>query len=150
MRNVANKMMLLGINLYLYWGALQDIKERKIQDSYIKLGGCLGIFLNITDILMGTFSLNDRIAALLPGVLFLILAEITKEQIGFGDGMILGVLGNILKAEEMIFILGSAMMLLMLYSVFLLQIKKVFENCQIPFLPFLWISHTLLWGIKYG
>lgn len=142
-------MILAGINFYLYWGCMQDIKERKIQNVYLKIGESLGIIFNIMSISAGTFSLKERMWALLPGIIFLIFAKVTKERIGYGDGMILGVLGNFLKISDVCYILHGALVLLLIFSVLLLCTKKVSKDCQIPFLPFLWMSQTILWGMSY-
>lgn len=149
MKDAVEKMILMGINLYLYWGALQDMKERTIQNSYLGIGEIAGVIFNIVMIVAGNFSLKNRMLALLPGILFLIMTAITKEKIGHGDGMILWVLGNFLDIEELWYILQGALLLLMIFSVLLLCTKKAFHNCQIPFLPFLWMSQTILWGISY-
>lgn len=149
MKNVVDKMMLIGINFYLYYGALQDIKERKLLTSYLKIGGSLGIIFNLASILVGTFSLKERILALLPGIFFLIFAKVTREKIGFGDGIILLILGNFFNTDQIWYVLQGALVLLMIFSILLLCTKRASGNCQIPFLPFLWLSQTILWGMGY-
>lgn len=142
-------MVLIGINLYLYWGTLQDVKERKIQNLYLKIGGMLGIIFNLVNIVIGTFSLEKRMLALVPGILFLVFAKVTQEKMGLGDGIVLLVLGNFLNVDELWNILQGALILLMIFSILLLCAKKASKDCQIPFLPFLWLSQTILWGLGY-
>lgn len=132
------------------WGAMQDIKTRKIKNSYLMTGELSGVFFQIMNFFGGTFSLRERILALLPGLFFLVFAKITKEKIGYGDGMVLWILGNFLDIGELWYLLQGAMLLLMIFSIILLCTKKAFENCRVPFLPFLWMSQTILWGVVYG
>lgn len=142
-------MILTGINFYLYWGVLQDLKERKIQDIYLKTGIFCGMVFNIERIFTGTFSLKERVLALLPGILFWILSKVTKESVGIGDGMLLFVLGNFMDIGIILNVLQGAFILLIIFALVLLGSKKAFKSCQIPFLPFLWMSQTILWGIGH-
>ena len=109
----------------------------------------LGIIFNLVNIVIGTFSLEKRMLALVPGILFLVFAKVTQEKIGLGDGIVLLVLGNFLNVDELWNILQGALILLMIFSILLLCAKKASKNCQIPFLPFLWLSQTILWGLGY-
>ena len=142
-------MIAIIVNLYLFWGTWQDVKERKIGDGYLSMGALGGMVFWMLKILTEEFSFGERIMAWFPGVMFLILAKIWEEKIGFGDGLILLVLGNFLNLGEICLILRISFSLLMIFSMLLLCSKKASKNYQIPFLPFLWISHTLMWGLQY-
>ena len=138
------------VNLYLFWGTWQDIKERKIGNIYLAVGAVGGLAFCILEILMGDFSFKKRMMAWIPAVIFLFLAKLWKEKIGFGDGLLLWVLGNYFSIGELWFLLRITFVLLLIFSILLLSSKKAFKECQIPFLPFLWTAHTLWWGLQHG
>ena len=141
--------MKLGINIFLLWGTCQDIKKRKIKTSYLILGGILGLVFNIVKIGTGNFFFEPWIISLLPGAIFLIFAKVTGEKIGLGDGMVLLVLGNFYDIGKICILIEIALIILIIVSMGLWCSKKVSGNYQIPFLPFLWIAHTLMWGLGY-
>lgn len=139
--------MELGINIFLLWGTYQDIKKKKIKNTYLITGGIMGGIFNIVKIGEGNFFFGQWLMALLPGVVFLIFAKMTGEKIGLGDGMVLLVLGNFYNLGEVCIILQWALIFLSIISTALWCSRKVSGDYRIPFLPCLWISHTLLWRI---
>jgi len=141
--------MRLIINIFLLWGTCQDLKNKKIKNTYLITGGISGIIFNIAKIGKGNYFLGQWLMALLPGLIFLFFAKMTREKIGLGDGMILLILGNFYDISEICIILQAALLFLMIVSTGLLCSKKVPVDYHIPFLPFLWIAHTLLWGLGY-
>lgn len=138
------------VNLYLFWGTWQDIKERKIGNIYLAVGAVGGLVFCMLKILTEKFSFEERIMAWIPAVIFLVFAKLLEEKIGVGDGLLLWILGNYYSIGELWFLLRISFVLLLIFSILLLSSKKAFKGCQIPFLPFLWTAHTLWWGLQYG
>lgn len=139
----------LMVNIYLFWGTWQDIREKKISDFYLLVGIIGGIFFCGLNIWTGSFSFGTWGLAWIPGILFLLISKVRKEKIGMGDGLLLLVLSSFFSIRELWLMIGTAFILLMPVSVLLLCSRKVSINYQIPFLPFLWLAHTLLWGLNY-
>lgn len=137
------------VNVYLLWGSLQDIRERKITDSYLRIGEIGSLIHRVIWFLSGISSFSEWIYGLLPGVFLLIVAKLTGEKIGYGDGILLLILGNFLHFKEVWMLLQTALLLLMIFSFSLIFSKKADKKCEIPFLPFLWLAHTILWGFGY-
>lgn len=135
------------INLYLLLGTAQDIKNKKISNYYLWMGGITGLFFRITECWKGTSEVAEWLIAFIPGVVVLMLAKITKEKIGIGDGWVVIILGNFMTAFEISLLLQVAILLAAIYSLILLFGKRVSGSYSIPFLPFLWLSHFLLWRI---
>ena len=73
--------------------------------------------------------------AITPGAVMLALAKLTREQIGYGDGLLLVSLGLFLGCEKTIFIVCGAMLVSFLVSVMILLLKKGNKKTQIPFVP---------------
>ena len=137
------------VNLYLMWGAWKDLKVKKISDRYLWLGGIVGIASNLIDMITGEVIWRERFMAFLPGILFLIIAKITNEKIGYGDGWVILILGGFLRRGEIYAVLWLAVILSAVVSVGLLCIKKAGKEDRIPFLPFLWAAYIYQWGIRY-
>lgn len=136
--------MLEIVNVYLFWGACQDLKKKKIKDYYLWAGGIAGTICGFMELIAGRFDGKERFLAFLPGLMILIIAEITNEKIGYGDGWVLVILGNFLNLEEICRLIQGAAALAAVVSVGLLCMKKVSKEEHIPFLPFLWLAHVLL------
>lgn len=119
--------LLLGIQSY--W----DIKEQQIPLQVSFIGGMIGVLLSI---LTGR-DIWDVILAVVPGFSLLIIGKVSKESIGYGDGIIISILGLYYSLEEVweicfcafLFSAGIALVLLVLWK------KK--GNETIPFIPFL-------------
>ena len=136
-------------NLYLLWGAVQDIRKRKISNKYLMIGGIGGVGFRIIGLKNNLHIIEDWLFAIVPGILFLFLAKKTREKLGVGDGLVLLVLGSFMTFFEICKLIRNAMILLLLFAVILLCSRKFSKDYQIPFLPFLWLSHLLLWSLKY-
>lgn len=137
------------LNLYLLWGAWQDLRKRKITNSYLWFGGIWGMVRIGICFVLGTVSFIEWIQALIPGVLFLLIAKMTGEKIGMGDGWVIMIIGNFLNIRKLWYVVQVAITIVFLFSIIMLCSKKKDKEYQIPFLPFLWMGHTFMWGIAY-
>ena len=140
-------MSVIIVNLYLLLGTVQDIKNKKISNYYLWIGGIIGLFFNIIECWEEVNKVTEWLIAFIPGVVVLVLAKITKEKIGMGDGWVVIILGNFLTAFEISILLQVAIILAAVFSLILLCGKRVSASYSIPFLPFLWLSHFLLWRL---
>lgn len=137
------------VNLYLFWGAWQDLRRRKISNNYLWIGGILGVVYRTINLVTGAVVLREWLWALIPGVIFITIAKVTKEKIGLGDGWVILIMGNFLNLMEVCYMLQAAIFVVIIFSCMLLCSKKVTREYQIPFLPFLWTAHTFLWGLYH-
>ena len=135
--------------LYLLWGAWQDLRSKKIKNSYLWLGGIAGIISKIMDIVFDNCSFKEWLWALFPGMLLLVVAKATREKIGMGDGWVILILGNFLSVVEILYVFQTALLVIIVISIVLLCGKKIDRKYEIPFLPFLWAAYTFLWRMHY-
>lgn len=142
-------MVSIVVNIYLFLGAWQDLRRKKIENKYLRIGGILGLVFKGISLVRGSVTVREWCLALVPGILLLVIAKVTNEKIGYGDGLVLLILGNFFVFFEVWMILQTAIFLVMSFSFILLCSKKVSKEYQIPFLPFLWSSHILLWRLNY-
>ena len=77
---------------------------------------------------------------LVPGVVLLFVAWITKEKIGIGDGLLLLSLGFGYGIESMMLLLAAAFGAAAVKSMVLLVFGRANRKTEIPFLPFLFVG----------
>lgn len=83
-------------------------------------------------------------AAVLPGVIFLILSFLTEKKVGYGDGLLLIILGLMEGMKAVAFTCCMGLFLQSLVAVFLVIFKKANKQTEIPFVPFLFLARIIL------
>ena len=76
--------------LFLAVLAAQDLKEKKVSTYKLLISAVLAIFYWV---FTKQFSWPEILGCIVPGSMLLLLSLITKESIGYGDGMTVLVLG---------------------------------------------------------
>lgn len=125
--------ILAGLSVY-------DLKTKKVPVSVVVLAGIGGIVYRLY---MET-KVVVLLAGLVPGVVLLLLAFLTKESIGIGDGMVLCVIGLLCGWKETVAILGMALVFAAIIAVILLVSKRVGRKTLLPFLPCLCAGYLLV------
>ncbi|MCI7107654.1 MAG: A24 family peptidase [Lachnospiraceae bacterium] len=120
---------------------IEDLRKKQISSWPMVFMGGVGVVLSF----IGN-AWNDWIAVLsfLPGCVTLLFAWITKESIGYGDGLVLLCLGCFLTAVQMVNLCMIAISIAGIVALFLLLIKKQNRKAQIPFVPFLFVGYVVL------
>ncbi len=77
---------------------------------------------------------------IIPGTIFLILAFMTKQAVGYGDGIIIILLGLSLGLKRCVTVVFTGLILSSVVSVFILLMKKGSRQTRLPFVPFLLIA----------
>ena len=78
-----------------------------------------------------------------PGGLLLVTAYVTKKA-GYGDGIVLLLLGMALGGDKSLLIFGLSLLLISVWSLILLVFHKAGRNTKIPYLPFLTAAFFVL------
>lgn len=137
--------MNIGINLFgLSVNSLMDIRTKRISLFFTCIYGLLGLGYHIYSKCVS----YEMLFALIPGILCLILAGISREQIGYGDGAVLLAMGCNLSADDMFLCCFLAIIFAGAVALFLIGICHKKRNYEIPFVPFLLMGYlcTLLEG----
>lgn len=87
--------------------------------------------------------IGELLAGLVPGAVLLLTAFCTKESIGYGDGMVLCVLGIFLGLRYSLAVFGMALVFAALSAAVLLVLKKAGRKTELPFLPCLFAGYLL-------
>ena len=96
---------------------------------------------------IGIKSVIFLLGALLPGGLLLLCGRITRQAIGYGDGLLLLICGIYLGGKTAGILFMTGLFFLFPMSLCLLISGKAGRKTQIPFAPFLLASY-LLWLIQ--
>lgn len=117
-----------------------DIRTKEIPLWEIAICAVLSTAKVVLDLRGGEADIAGIIFSLLPGAFLLVLSFITKEGIGYGDGLMVLLMGPALGAEGLILGMLIAFFASSFFSAILLIIKKVKRNYRIPFIPFMTIG----------
>lgn len=129
--------LVVGIMLCIqtFW----DLRYKEIPSIVSAVGGLLGLCMwhrtdkNGIDILL----------PLLPGILCLFCGWISREAVGYGDGILLCVLGIYYTLEELVVIGMIAIGLAGGYGLILLVLFHKNGRYEIPFVPFLLLGWAM-------
>lgn len=123
-----------------------DIKRKKIPVYMLIILAAAGIISNFT---IGEFDIEKRIIAMLPGMILLIVSMITKQQIGYGDGMIILIMGLYIDIDDILSIVLSSFLLSSIAAIILMTVFKKKKNFEMAFSPFLLIGYGLVKGVYF-
>jgi len=128
------------IYLYLLPAAIEDLKTKQV--TFFILAAGIGIAVwNITNRFFTEGA--EAFLGIIPGLIFLGLTIITKNKIGFADGLTLIFIGAVDGYRVCVFSLIIGLMMLSMISIVLLVLKKVKKESQIPFIPFLLLARII-------
>ena len=134
LENIQGIVLMVGLGFL----ALEDIKTRKIRSMSIIVFALVGAILSF---LNGNWFDWRLILGFIPGIIVLFLGLLTKETIGYGDGLVVLALGCYLNIFE---IIGLSMLALTLAAVFLIVVYHKGKKELLPFVPFLFVAHLIV------
>ena len=122
------------VGLLIYFGILSvwDVRHREVP-VYLLLAGLLaGLICGICGgggwlVFMGV----------IPGLLLIFMGFLTKDKVGYGDGIMVIILGLVLGWPDSFVVYMLAQFGVLLFAVGLMVVKRAPRDAQIPFAPFL-------------
>lgn len=123
--------------LFLGFGSYYDIRDREIPDWFLLLFACFGVMGNIV---WKYQKLQEIFLGICIGAAFLLIGWISREAIGYGDGigfMILGLFGGY---RELVSVLLPAFLFGGIYGFCKILRGGRPKKDPIPFYPFLFLS----------
>lgn len=138
----------------LFYVAWVDYKTELIDTRGLLLLGTLGICLRLlSELLIETGDsvrlkwdanvIEEVLAGMLIGAILLLLAFISKESVGIGDGLLFIATGTFLDAGENFLLLLGAFMLAGVFSVGCLLLKKKGKNDSVALAPFVLTAYVM-------
>lgn len=76
------------------------------------------------------------------GLVFLLASRVTGESFGYGDSILIMIMGGFLGFWDILSLLAAAFLLAAVFSVIMLVRKKFNRKTAFPFVPFLMIAYT--------
>lgn len=76
------------------------------------------------------------------GIVFLLASRVTGESFGYGDSILIMIMGGFLGFWDILSLLTAAFLLAAVFSVIMLIRKKFNRKTAFPFVPFLMIAYT--------
>lgn len=116
--------------------SITDIKYKKVRLELSLVGIIIGILFIISDIWNGMIP-YEKASGLLFGIVCLILGKITNEAIGYGDGIILIMLGLFYNVTQICTVIFWAFSFAGIVALMLIVIFQKNRKYEIPFVPFL-------------
>lgn len=138
------KEIVLGIWLGIQGGL--DLKYKEIPLWLALFGGIAGLVFCIIE----RRTLGEVVLSCLPGVIALVFSKVTKEVMGYGDGIVFLVMGIYLSLEQLLAIGMLAFLIAGVVALILLVFFRKKRNYRIPFLPFLCIAYGIEYWIAKG
>lgn len=122
--------------LFLAVCAVFDGLYRQVPLVVVWLGMFAAVCLHICGV-MGETGIPAVMLSLIPGAGFFLLSFFTGEKVGYGDGWVLLMIGLFLGAYRCFLILLAGLLAESAAAIVLLVLKKIKQDKEIPFLPFL-------------
>lgn len=130
----------IGILIIFVISSIEDIRKKEILLWEILTCALISVAAVFMAFYRGRFDILDVLLSLLPGAAMLFLSYVTREGIGYGDGLIILAAGPALGIYDLLASLVTAAALSGLFSGILLAIKRANRKTQIAFAPFVAIG----------
>lgn len=117
-----------------------DIRKKELPLLILIAGFSAALGIEIWYIWKGLETFAGIAESLLPGVFLLLLSFCTREKVGYGDGLMLIILGLFLGFYKCFFILCVGLIFSSVFALILLLFCKAEKNSRLPLVPFLTIG----------
>ena len=118
----------------------EDLRKKEVALWKIGCCGVASLFRIGMEIVGGNADYIAFLLSLLPGAVLLGISFVTREGIGYGDGLLMLSIGPAVGLRSLAAGMFVAFFVSSIFSAALLLIKKVKRNYRIPFIPFLTIG----------
>lgn len=119
--------------LFIGAGAIYDYRKKRIPLVLPALGSAIALVMQLY---AGTDAM-EMCVSLIPGLVFVMISFLSGQKVGYGDGLMLCLLGLLLGIEMCTMITLISQFLVCFVMLFLFVLRRVKLTDQIPFLPFL-------------
>lgn len=133
-----------------FWGAwillilasIFDVLYRKIPFLLIICGALIGVMAIFSEYPVE----NELFYALLPGMFLLMIAFLTREKVGYGDGLLILDLGLLEGAGACLEDLLIGLFLVAIFGITVCFFGRKVRDVMVPFAPFLFVAHIIRFG----
>lgn len=125
--------------------SMWDIRTKELPLWISAVLGCCGFVYSLCTQRMGW----EMVYALLPGLFCLFLGFVTRQAVGYGDGILLCALGVFYTCEELMQICTIAIVAAGFAGLILLVVFQKSGKYEIPFVPFLFLGWCICFGMDF-
>lgn len=123
-----------GFAVYLMILTIMDMKWKKLHFLFLLSGGCIsgaGYFLGreIPFLLLA--------AGGAVGILFLLISRMTGESLGYGDSILILIMGTFIGFWNLLYLLMTAFFAAAFFSIVMMIRNRFNRKSSFPFVPFL-------------
>lgn len=130
---------LTGVMLAL--SAIRDIRKREVSKRMVGVYFWLAV---LGHGMSGEGLTGAILAGVLPGCVCLMLSRISQEALGYGDSMLILVIGISLGLERCMTLVCWAFILSGIWALILLVVRRIGRKREMPFVPFLLIGYGVM------
>lgn len=127
--------------LWLWAAAELDLKYRHLNLVFLCISFTAGFALQS---ISGTLALWELLAGAGLGAGFALISKASREAIGYGDSFCIAVCGAWLGFYENIFLLMCSFLILAVFAMAALTLRKLKVKETLPFVPFLLAGYIAL------
>lgn len=129
--------------LFVGAGAIFDYRNKTIP----LLLPIVGIMTALTMQLCTKTSIIEIGLGLIPGLVFIMISFVSRQKIGYGDGLMICFLGTFLGVWMCTVVTMIALFISCIFLLILFALKRVKMTDEIPFLPFLLLGYVCGIGV---
>lgn len=122
--------VVMGIVLAIQ--SVWDLRTKEIPTIVSLCGGLAGVVVSF----ISGRELKEILFACIPGVVCFLVCRVTNGAVGYGDAILLTVMGTVYSFAEIIFICVAAYSLAVFIALVLIVVFHKKRNYEIPFVPF--------------
>lgn len=123
--------------VFLGAGSAYDMKNKELPGRFLLISAVVSVLFCI---FLPERPLAESFCGVLPGVFLLLTGALTKEAVGYGDGIGMMTVGILNGWKKTVLILTGAFFLSALYGGIQLLRRKMKGKDTMPFYPFLFVS----------
>lgn len=128
----------IAFAVFLVVLAVADVRKKRLPLLLLLSGGFFIIAQSFCDRDISVISLA---AGGMTGVLFLFISMITKEAFGYGDSILILIMGTFLGFWDILYLLMGAFLMAAVFSAVMLIKTRFDRKASFPFVPFLTIAY---------
>ena len=141
MFSIGEAFCLFLLLVFAWW----DTKQREFDKEIIVITFFAGLTIMLT---YGEERWLAYAGGIAIGLLFLLIAKLTEEKIGYGDGMLILLVGMNVGIKAQLQILAIAFSLLFIAGIAAFFLRRKWKHMRLPFVPFLLLGDVAVMAGK--
>ena len=137
-------MEILGLLCMFTTAAIEDYKTRTIDVRKALLFAVAGVAISL---FKGQYSMLSLLGGVSIGIVFYLVSIVSKEKIGKGDAVIIGVTGLYLGFANTIILIWISSIIALIAGLIVIKNYKFQDDVELPFVPFMLLGYVLMLSI---